>query len=468
MKRFESMPDWNFRDYGKLWNYHLQYLEILSDETIESQLRMRWLADLSEKIGKGNLDLEPFPVSQRIIYSLQFLARHPSQDPVIHRALFKQIAFLEDNLELHLSGNHLLENYLSLVYAHLALKRSEKLKLYLKALVRELDAQILGDGAHYELCLGYHAAIFCRLSGIIPWLRKAHVDPESSAHLERKACAMFAWMKAMTMNFGIFPLINDTVRWPVDHWRAIRDLGREMQLDRHELPLSESGYRWLSKGSLHLLMRMGPFKAEHQPGHQHADYLSICLFQGAIPILVDPGISTYEAGPERLLQKSTFMHNLVVEQPGEDQSELWSSFRMGRRAKVDGHVDQGEKVSAQVTWYRGQIHKRTIACVADGFEMTDTFERANGKNHTAIALYHFDQTLGEISLSDNSIYLDKVNIRIHFSGVHSIAKEAYRQHYGFNDSVRAERILVYFCGQLKTQIKLHFEKNPLPNVSLST
>lgn len=451
-QRFESTPDWLFKSYGKLWNYHLQYLEILLDDNLAYEIRKQWLQDLSLKLLEGTLPMEPYPASLRIIYSLQFLSKHPTTEPIILTALLTQISFLEDHLEKHLSGNHLLENYQSLVYAHLALRHSDKLLYFLECLIKELDAQILDDGAHYELCLSYHAGIFCRLSGIIQLLRNLGRHCSELVILEKKASKMYSWMNAITKGFRVFPLTNDSVEWPAENWKKVQNLANEMKLDQEELLLSESAYRWFDNGSFQLLMRIGPFRSVHQPGHQHADFLNICLYFDGKPILIDPGISTYEAGTERLKQKGSSMHNLVVAQLNENQSELWSSFRMGRRAKVNCSNDSSERLEAYVRWYQGHIHRRMLEKVPDGLQVVDSFEHAGGKDQMAIAIFHFDWAVGEIRQVGDQIQLAETGISLQFIGAQSICKESYLQHFGFNDSRKAERILVYFCGHLQTKM----------------
>ncbi|MBK9109313.1 MAG: alginate lyase family protein [Saprospiraceae bacterium] len=451
-QRFDGCPDWSFQGYGKLWNYHLQYLEVLMDDSLASDLRMQWLLNLSQQLIQGSLKQEPYPVSMRIIYSLQFLSKYPASDPIIKTAIQTQIAYLEDNLETHLSGNHLMENYLSLVFAHMALRHPTKLNYFVNNLIKELDSQILDDGAHYELCLSYHAAIFCRLSGIIQLLRNSEYDAQRLMILEGYAGKMYTWMNSITLGFNIFPLINDSVAWPLENWMAIRKLAMEMGLDHKNLHLSDSGYRWLHNEPYQLLMRTAPFLVQHQPGHQHADYLNICLYLGTEPILIDPGISTYEGNEERLKQRGTSNHNLIVENLEDNQSEIWSAFRMGRRAKVKCIESGPEKLYSKVRWYQGHVHHRRIEKVIDGLQIWDTFESTKLKDQKGIAIFHFDGAVGEIKVDSASIHLVEKAITFHFFGAESITKQTYLQNFGFNDSRKAERIMVYFCGQLQTKI----------------
>src|SRR5204863_9681114 len=71
---------------------------------------------------------------------------------------------------------------------------------------------------------------------------------------------------------------------------------------------------------------------DHLPGHAHADTLSFELSLREQRVLVNTGTSTYEVAAERLRQRGTAAHNTVVVD-GVDSSEVWSSFRVARRAR---------------------------------------------------------------------------------------------------------------------------------------
>jgi uncharacterized heparinase superfamily protein len=77
------------------------------------------------------------------------------------------------------------------------------------------------------------------------------------------------------------------------------------------------------------LARVGP---DYLPGHAHADTLCFELSVHGRPLLVNRGTSVYGTGARRLLERGTAAHNTV--QLGErDSSEVWSGFRVGRRAR---------------------------------------------------------------------------------------------------------------------------------------
>lgn len=58
--------------HGKLWNYHLQYLNYLNDDTTSISERNKVLIQLSESVNACAFKLEAYPVSLRIINTLLF------------------------------------------------------------------------------------------------------------------------------------------------------------------------------------------------------------------------------------------------------------------------------------------------------------------------------------------------------------------------------------------------------------
>jgi uncharacterized heparinase superfamily protein len=86
------------------------------------------------------------------------------------------------------------------------------------------------------------------------------------------------------------------------------------------------------------------------------------------PLIVDSGVFEYEAGQWRDWFRSTRAHN-TVEIAGENQSEVWGSFRVARRARprnvvwrstADASVIQGEH-DGYTRLRPSAIHRRTIA-----------------------------------------------------------------------------------------------------------
>ncbi len=107
-------------------------------------------------------------------------------------------------------------------------------------------------------------------------------------------------------------------------------------------------------GGWHLLADVGPPCPPSLPGHAHADTLGCLLYVDAVPLLIDTGTSTYEPGPVRRHERSTAAHS-TVQVDGTDSTEVWATFRAGRRARVSGLTARADSSCV------------TCAAVHDGF-----------------------------------------------------------------------------------------------------
>ena len=115
--------DWNFSEYKKLWTYNLNYFEYLHQEKISKEDGLFLINDFIKKIDDSEDGLEPYPTSLRIIHWIKFLAYHKIQNDKIDHYLYNQIIILQDNLEYHILGNHLLENGFALFFWCVLLSR---------------------------------------------------------------------------------------------------------------------------------------------------------------------------------------------------------------------------------------------------------------------------------------------------------------------------------------------------------
>ena len=78
------------------------------------------------------------------------------------------------------------------------------------------------------------------------------------------------------------------------------------------------------------LAEVGP---AYLPGHAHADSLSYELSIGTERVIVNRGTSQYGTDARRQWERGTGAHNAVLVD-GQDSSEVWAGFRVGRRAHI--------------------------------------------------------------------------------------------------------------------------------------
>jgi hypothetical protein len=113
---------------------------------------------------------------------------------------------------------------------------------------------------------------------------------------------------------------------------------------------------------------------------------------GGVPIIVDSGVFEYAEGEWRTWFRSTAAHN-TVEVDGRDQSEMWGSFRVGRRAHPRNVTwtanAQFTAISGEHDGYAPVIHRRTIAFFPEerAWLVVDRVDGPPG--HVARSLVHF-------------------------------------------------------------------------------
>jgi hypothetical protein len=145
--------------------------------------------------------------------------------------------------------------------------------------------------------------------------------------------------------------------------------------------LPDSGYARLQAGAAVLIADVGAIGPDYLPGHAHADTLSFELSLHGQRLLVNGGTSTYAAGPERLRQRGTAAHNALMVD-GQDSSEVWSGFRVARRARA---FDVASGVHGDELWlcaahdgYRRlpgrPLHRREWRLSAHGLRIVDRIE----------------------------------------------------------------------------------------------
>ncbi len=344
-RELATPADWQRSEWGRLWLYNLHYFDdLVADGAGERAewhrvLIGRWLSENPPGRGVG---WEPYPTSLRIVNWIKWgWSGRPLTDEAIH-SLAVQARWLSRRLEFHLLGNHLWANAKALVFAGAFFDGPEAERWCRRGLGlirRELVEQILPDGGHFELSPMYHAIV---LEDLLDLIQLARVRPGSLGAAEPlrwadTASRMRAWLAAMTHADGEPAFFNDTAlgiaayRADLEAYAAVLDLEPVDNLEEL-LPLPDSGYVRLQAGAASLIADVGPIGPDYLPGHAHADSLSFELTLGAHRVFVNAGISTYEDTPERWRQRGTAAHNTVVVDE-QNSSEVWSSFRVARRAR---------------------------------------------------------------------------------------------------------------------------------------
>lgn len=403
---------WEDPGATKLWLYNLHYFDDLNAEGAETRrawhlgLISRWL---ESPPGSGT-GWEPYPTSLRIVNWIKF-ARGGTPLPVeaVH-SLAIQTRWLERRLEHHLLGNHLFANAKALVFAGCFFEGGEAqawLRRGLDLLSREIPEQILPDGGQFELSTMYHALAVEDLLDLVNILRSAGQDAPAS-WLDRVS-AMRSWMTAMRHPDGEIAFFNDAAIGISPSPAELEAYAERLALTpvgpatKPVLHLADSGYVRLEAGPALALLDVARLGPDYLPGHAHADTLSFELSVGARRVIVNSGTSVYGTDAERRRQRGTGAHNTVVVDQA-DSSEVWSGFRVARRARPKGlEIVEGESVTVACAhdgyrWALGSPeHRRAWTFSARRLSVED---RVTGPHGRADALFHFHPDF-ELSLADD-------------------------------------------------------------------
>lgn len=380
-ERHPAPTTWLESPPSPLWGYHLQYHDLLAEAA--------WVADvdadtdLAQQIkdcleswfsawGRGGTPAwDAYPISVRSVNWIRILAMSQIDAAMkgrLEAALADQIATLRRNIELHLQANHLLRNAWALAIApwclsdpHGSAWAIEGAKLYWRLLLE----QVAPDGVHEERTPMYHARVLRDALEVIAVHDALGTDvpPECRARVATMAHALL-WMRHPN---GALRLINDSAG---DHGI---DLGRLEELatmlcSARKGPPAGLWYppaaRFVSvrdnERSDALFVDVGGAAPPHQPGHTHAGALGFELDIDGLPFIIDAGCSGYEGDEWRSYFRGTAAHNTVMID-GRDQSEMWATFRVARRARVQAERVMGDVRSCVIEASCRPYHRRAAA-----------------------------------------------------------------------------------------------------------
>ena len=452
-KEFHQRVDWEFQGYGKLWNYNLQYLDFLKQEVIPIHVKLHLVQDVYEKLWEGKLALEPYPASLRIMNIIRFLSNLESQDEKrqIEHFLLAEINYLSRNLEYHLLANHLLENAFALLMGGNYFDRKNWIEKAKKLIEKEIQEQILKDGAHFELSPMYHQIILFRVLEALAYLPK---ENRLRQLLNTKAEVMMSWLNAVSFEDGSIPHLNDTAEGITFTTNQLLEIGKKYGISfEKDHQVKESGYRKFEKNGFELVADIHGISPSYQPGHAHADTFSFCLNYLGKPIIVDPGISTYDISPRRDWERSTEAHNTLVIN-GENSAEVWAGFRVGKRLNVNIIEEKNGFIHAVHDGFRSHktnVHRK-FDLTRDFIELTDFLE-FKAKMPKAILHFHFHPDVELNQLNGSTFQIDKVLELIMFGDFNTEIEE-YKFCIGYNKLTEAKKLKVSFLGSsIKTVIK---------------
>lgn len=281
--------------------------------------------------------------------------------------LYQHGAHIRRNLEFSYiaTSNHYLSDVVGLLWLGLMLPELEPSRAWrrfgITQMLREMDKQVLDDGADFESSTGYHRLVLELFLYSFLLCRRNNIEIEERYWLKLRR--MFEYACAYLKPEGRAPLIGDTdsgrvlpvkVRTADDHafllalgatlfneprfksasakmpeellWVLGRDGARAFE-SLPEAPAAEgssafpeAGTYILREGNLYLLFNTSGTGVRGRGSHGHNDALSLEVSACGASFIVDPGTYVYTANlEERNLFRSTRYHS-AVEVDGAEQN----------------------------------------------------------------------------------------------------------------------------------------------------
>jgi hypothetical protein len=262
--------------------------------------------------------------------------------------------YIQNNLEFSFiaTSNHYLSDVTGLLWLGVMLpelKEAESWKTFgLSELLREMDKQILPDGADFESSTGYHRFVLELFLYSFVLCRENQITIDE--RYWRKLRQMLEYVKAYLRPDGLAPLIGDTDGGQVlpfrqhdaDDHAYVLDLGAEVFNDpdlKHAQETSkafpDAGIYIMRHADCYLCFNASGAGIHGRGSHGQNDALSIEVSARGRAFIVDPGTYVYTANLEmRHAFRSTAYHSTVkIDNEEQNTTDVNTPFVIGNEAQ---------------------------------------------------------------------------------------------------------------------------------------
>jgi uncharacterized heparinase superfamily protein len=467
-KDIRAKTIWNDASCDTLWLYNLHYFDDLVADSAHARsawqhaLMHRWVNENPVSMGIG---WQPYPLSLRIVNWIKyFLSGHKANSAML-QSLSLQVRVLVKKIEWHLLGNHVLANAKALVFAGLFFEGAEANKWFhqgLKIFEQQFPEQLLTDGAHFELSSMYQGIIIEDLLDLIQLLMLYQVKIPIT--WRSYASNALLWLNHMCHPDGDIAFFNDATLGISPNVKDLKKYASTLAIKDCSIPLglnhlTDSGYCRLSNKDAVIICDVGKIGPDYLPGHAHADTLSFEMSLKGQRIFVNSGISTYANSPLRLKQRGSATHNTLMIN-NQNSSEVWSAFRVARRAKVfaigTDSFDAGLFLQASHDGYKRlagkPIHTRAWMLSNKALQIKDTVS-GHGKHNISIHFHLHPHVQLLINDDKQGILVDKENKTV-ATLICSVPFQCASTFYysGFNQATQNQLIIMSIVDDLPTTV----------------
>ncbi len=367
-----------------------------------------------------------------LIAARELFRESPQLDTQFLLQLFQQHGtYIRRNLEFSYiaTSNHYLSDVAGLLWIGVMVPELRDADNWcefgLRELLREMDKQVLPDGADFESSTGYHrfvtelflySFVLCRDNGI-----------DIDAKYWSKLRAMLLYILGYLRPDGLAPLIGDTdggqflpleQRHANDHAYVLEIAAqllndpslRERETESKAFP--HAGIYIMRHDNMYLCLNASGAGINGRGSHGHNDALSIEVCVGDCAFIVDPGTGIYTGDLDKRHDFRSTAYHSTVKIDGVEQNTIDRDmpFVIGDEAKPRVLSWEPDKIVAEHYGYRRLkdpvTHRRTVAFDKTGWLIEDEF--FGNADHTFEARFHFAPGL-QIDLNETSITVRQPN-----------------------------------------------------------
>lgn len=321
------------------------------------------------------------------------------------KLLWIQVRFLYDNLELDILGNHLIKNYKALQWAGYFFATDKYITRANNIFEKYINKQFTRHGMHEELSPMYSGIILEDLIEVYLL--------NNSPILKKLIKKQFECLEHLIGIDNKYTFFNDSVNKNGIEFIQIKNLYEKCFPEykkKSKQFFNFDGYIGFENENEKFIMDIGDVVVGNQSGHGHCDALSFEYFRDTEKIFTNSGVFEYNSGARRIYSRSTKAHN-TLEFDGLDQSEIWSSFRVAKRAEVGFDLKNITYDSILMTgWVRGFdfnnkiIHHRSVIKNDNRLKFIDFVESNIDKKSK---IYFHLMPIFEFVVEQNQLYIVK-------------------------------------------------------------
>ncbi|HSE17891.1 MAG TPA: alginate lyase family protein [Pyrinomonadaceae bacterium] len=337
--------------------------------------------------------------------------RQSSQSNAASLQFFLQLlqqhgTYIQRNLEFSYiaTSNHYLSDVVGLLWLGLLLPELRDAREWrefgLGEMLREMDKQVLADGADFEASTGYHrfvtelflySFLLCRANNV-------EIEKRYWSRLEQ----MLGYIRAYVRPDGFAPLIGDTdsgqvlplVRRRADDHAYLLDILKPENQHAGSQAFPHAGTYIMRHDDLYLCFNASGAGINGRGSHGHNDVLSIEVSAGGRAYIVDPGTYVYSADLAKRHEFRSTAYHSTVQIDGFEQNTIRvdTPFVIGNEAKPRvlewKTSDDFDKVVAEHYGYT-IVHRRTVTFVKRERHWLIDDEFFGDGEHVYEARFHF-------------------------------------------------------------------------------